>query len=103
MFRAYITFTIICLLLFSLTANMAEAKTRNKKKSTSTSHTLSAKHKKKNKKKNKMKHRASKSGRYKQSRNGLSLRALTTEKPNSEYVQNPENGVNSIESKSELQ
>ena len=54
---------------------------------------------KKNKNK---KNRMAKSRRYKRSGTGPDLRALTTEQPDAEYIQNPDNGVNAVETKSEL-
>lgn len=92
------TFSLICLLLMSLTTENAEAKNKRKKNSAVSSHIS------KNKKK---KHRTTnKSKRFKKSKRsgtGPDLRALTTEQPNSEYIQKPDNGVNAIEMKTELQ
>ena len=89
------TFLLAFFILFSVTTTSSEAKTK-KKKSRSPSSAIS---KNKNKKKNKTK----KSKRQKRSGTGPDLRALTTEKPFDEYVQNPDNGVNSVETKSEIE
>lgn len=98
MFRPFMTFALAVFVLFGVTSANVEAKTKKKKNSTTTNYILSDKKTKKKKKKNKM----AKSRRYRRSGTGPSLRALTTEQPNAEYVQNPDNGVNAVETKSEL-
>lgn len=97
MFKACMTFTLMAFVLLGVTTTNVEAKTKKKKSRATTSYVSSDKKKKKNKK-----NRVAKSRRYKRSGTGPDLRALTTEQPNAEYIQNPDNGVNAVETKSEL-
>lgn len=102
MFRACMTFTLMAFFVFGSFSSIAEAKTKKKKTSTSsTSVSSKKKYSKSSSKKNKNK-RVAKSRRYRRSGTGPDLRALTTEKPNTEYIENPDNGVNPLETKSEL-
>ncbi len=98
MFRACMTFTLMAFVLLGVSTTNVEAKTKKKKNRSTTSYVSSDKKKKNKNKKNRM----AKSRRYKRSGNGPDLRALTTEQPNAEYIQNPDNGVNAVETKSEL-
>jgi hypothetical protein len=87
--------------LLGVSTTNVEAKTKKKKTRATTSYVSSDK-KKKNKKNKNKKNRMAKSRRYKRSGTGPDLRALTTEQPDAEYIQNPDNGVNAVETKSEL-
>lgn len=98
MFRACMTYTLMAFILLGLVSANVEAKTKKKKGRATFSYVSSDKKKKKKNKKNKV----AKSRRYKRSGNGPDLRALTTEQPDAEYIQNPDNGVNAVETKSEL-
>ena len=93
------TFTLMVFFLLGSFVENAEAKAKKKKARTSTSYVSS---KIKKKKVYKKKNRVTKSRRYRRSGNGPDLRALTTERPNTEYIENPDNGVNAVETKSEL-
>lgn len=95
MFRACMTFTLMAFFLFAGNVQEASAKTKKKKAKTSTSYVSNSK--KKSKKYNRYTTK-----RYRRSGTGPDLRALTTEKPNTEYIENPDNGVNAVETKSEL-
>ena len=85
------------LLFFSFDASV-QAKTYKKKNRASYSYI------KKSKIKNKKKRAGKSPKRYKQKRSGsnVDLRALTTEKTENEYTETPDNGVNSVETKTEL-
>ena len=100
MFKTCMTFLLTVSVLFGMTTTNSEATT--KKNSTPTTKNSNKKNSKKNSKKNK-KNKTTKSKRSKRSGTGPDLRALTTEKPFDEYVQNPDNGVNSVETKSEIE
>lgn len=108
MLKTYITFALVAFLLLGVTTTSSEART-NKNKSVTKSDKAKvledqkkANNKKKYKNKKKRKVKTSKNRRYKRSGTGPDLRALTTEKPNDEYIQNPDNGVNPVEMKAEL-
>lgn len=104
MLKACMTFMLVAFILIASTITNVEAKTKNKKKrADSKTSTLLIDKKKSIKKKKNKKNRVSKYRRYNRSGTGPSLRALTTENPYSEYTQNPDNGVNALETKSELQ
>lgn len=96
MFRACMTFTLMAFFLFAGNIQEASAKTKKKKAKTSTSYVSNSK------KKSKKSSKYAKARRYKRSGTGPDLRALTTEKPSTEYIANPDNGVNSVETKSEI-
>lgn len=99
MLKTCMTFTLMVFFLLGSFVENAEAKAKKKKARTSTSYVSKGDYKKKKKYK---KNRIAKSRRYKRSGNGPDLRALTTERPNSEYIETPDNGVNALEIKSEL-
>jgi hypothetical protein len=86
----------MALVLLGVTTTQVEAKTKKKKNRATTSKVSS--YKKKKSKKN----RLANSKRYKRSGTGPDLRALTTEQPDAEYTQTPDNGVNAVETTSEL-
>lgn len=96
MFRPCMTFTLMVFFLLAGFSSEVSAKTDKKKAKTSKSYVS-------NKKKKKSKYnKVTKSRRYRRSGTGPDLRALTTEKPNTEYISTPDNGVNAVETKSEL-
>lgn len=96
MFRACMTFTLMAFFLMAGFSSDVSAKTVKKKAKTSKSYVSNSK------KKKSKKNRVAKARRYRRSGNGPDLRTLTTEKPNTEYIENPDNGVNPLETKSEL-
>lgn len=96
MFRACMTITLMAFFLMAGFSSDVSAKTVKKKAKTSKSYVSN------NKKKKSKKNRVVKTRRYKRSGTGPDLRTLTTEKPNTEYIENPDNGVNPVETKSEL-
>lgn len=98
MFRACMTFMLMAFFLMTGFSSEVSAKTVKKKAKTSKSYVSNKSYKKKKSKKN----RVAKTRRYKRSGNGPDLRTLTTEKPNTEYIENPDNGVNAVETKSEI-
>lgn len=97
MFRACMTFTLMVFFLIAGFSSEVSAKTVKKKAKTSKSYVSSNSKKKKSKK-----NRVAKTRRYRRSGTGPDLRTLTTERPNTEYIENPDNGVNAVETKSEL-
>jgi hypothetical protein len=90
------TFTLMAFFLMTGFSSEVSAKAVKKKAKTSTSYVSNSK---KKKSKN---NRVAKTRRYRRSGTGPDLRTLTTEKPNTEYIENPDNGVNAVETKSEL-
>ena len=97
MFKACMTFTLMALVLLGVTTTQVEAKTK-KKKGRATTGKVSIN----NKKKKSKKYRLANYKRNKRSGTGPDLRALTTEQPDTEYIQTPDNGVNAVETTSEL-
>jgi Ni,Fe-hydrogenase I large subunit len=97
MFRPCMTFTLMFFLLMAGFSSEVSAKTVKKKTKTSKSYVSNSKKKSK-------KYRVTKNRRYSYKRlgTGPDLRTLTTEKPNTEYIENPDNGVNPVETKPEL-
>lgn len=90
---------ISCILGLSFSVSEAAAATKNKeKKSYSKSKTTKAKKSVKSKKNKKT---LKKGKRYRKS-GGPDLKALTTQSLNSEFSEIPDNGINSIETKSDL-
>lgn len=91
----------LALVMFTTTAGIdsAWAQSQNAKKTDSKSSKSIKKNKKKNKKNKFSKNRNKK---YKRVKNGPDLRALTTELPNNEYTDIPDNGVNAVETKTGL-
>lgn len=101
MLKKYVTLTLMAFFtVVGLLGNIsAEAATKTKKKSrTSYSYTKKSKTNKKSRLANSKKS----SKRYRRSGNGPDLRVLTTEKPNNEFTEAPDNGVNSVETKTGL-
>ena len=105
MFKACMTFLLTLTVLFGITTTNSEAKTKKKNNSAPISSTSKKNKNKKTIKKSKKnrKSKSTKSKRSHRSGTGPDLRALTTEKPFDEYIQNPDNGVNSVETKSEIE
>lgn len=95
MIKTCVTLTLAVLMVLSFKVSDVSAETVKK-----TNNAKSAKFSKKAKKKNK-KFRARKT-KTKRVGNGPDLRALTTELPNSEYTEMPDNGVNAVEMKTGL-
>ncbi len=96
MFRACMTITLMAFFLMAGFSSDVSAKSVKKKAKTSKSYVSNTK------KKKSKKNRVAKVRRYRRSGTGPDLRTLTTEKPNTEYIENPDNGVNPLETKSEL-
>lgn len=101
MFKKCMSTALMFLLLFLSFDSIVEAKTYKKKNRASYSY---SKKNKKNKSKKAKKRGSKLPKRYKKKRsgNGPDLRALTTEKSDTEYTETPDNGVNSVETKTEL-
>jgi hypothetical protein len=100
MFKNCVSYVFIALLLIVSLETSVEAKTYKKKKSR-TSYSYSKNTKKGSSKKSK---RAGKktSSSFRRSGTGPDLRQLTTEKSDTEYTEVPDNGVNSVETKTGL-
>ena len=96
MFRTCMTITLMAFFLMAGFSSDVSAKSVKKKAKTSKSYVSN------NKKKKSKKNRVAKTRRYRRSGTGPDLRTLTTKKPNTEYIENPDNGVNPLETKSEL-
>lgn len=103
MFKACMTFLLTLTVLFGITTTNSEAKTKKKNNSAPISSTSKKNKKTIKKSKKNRKSKSTKSKRSHRSGTGPDLRALTTEKPFDEYIQNPDNGVNSVETKSEIE
>lgn len=101
MFKNCLSYVFIALLLTISLGSTVEAKTYKKKK-TRTTYSYS-----KNAKKGSGKMKSKRTGRktsssFRRSGTGPDLRALTTEKSDTEYTEVPDNGVNSVETKTGL-
>jgi hypothetical protein len=92
--KAYMTFMLM--VLFLMTGYSAEVSAKSVKEKSKSSKSYVSK------KKKSKKNRIVKERRYRRSGTGPDLRTLTTEKPNTEYIENPVNGVNPLEKKSEF-
>lgn len=90
--------TVALAVLMGLSFSVSEVSAQTTKK---TGNSKSAKISKKAKKKKNKKFRSIKT-KTKRVGNGPDLRALTTELPNSEYTEMPDNGVNAVERKTGL-
>ena len=96
--KYFVSLTLIAFLSVAGLSNNAHAATKTKKKSR-TSYSYIKKNKKKKSRTASTEKRAIK---HRRSGNGPDLRVLTTEKPNTEYSEVPDNGVNSVETKTGL-
>ncbi|MBY0412937.1 MAG: hypothetical protein K2Q18_02170 [Bdellovibrionales bacterium] len=99
MLKKCMTIIVLVLISFVNFGNIANAKTYKKKSRTTYDYSKKLKDKSKSKK---SKSKKGKSRRYKRSGNGPDLKALTTEKTDTEYTDVPDNGVNSVETKTGL-
>lgn len=103
MFKFSIMALITCILGLSFSIPETAAATQGKEKKSYSkskiSKTKKAQKSKKSKKKNK---KTLKKGKKYRKSGGPDLRALTTQSPLSEFSETPDNGVNSIETKSDL-
>ena len=96
--KYYVTLTLMAFLFVASWSNNVHAATKTKKKSRSSySYMKNGK-----KKKSRTASSGKRSIKYRKSGNGPDLRVLTTEKPNTEYSEVPDNGVNSVETKTGL-
>lgn len=109
MFKFSIMALISCIIGLSFSASETGAATQSKeKKSYSKSKaakdkkSIKSKKNKKNNKKSKKNKKSLKKGKKYRKSGGPDLRALTTQSPYSEFSETPDNGVNSIETKSDL-
>ncbi len=100
MIKTCATIALAALMLMTSGLDSVWAKTQNTKKTDSKS--KSAKIAKKNKNKKKNKFSKTRNRKFKRVGNGPDLRALTTELPNNEYTEMPDNGVNAVETKTGL-
>lgn len=98
MIKTCATIALAALMLMTSGLDSVWAKTQNTKKTDS----KSAKIAKKNKKNKKNKFSKKRNRKFKRVGNGPDLRALTTELPNNEYTEMPDNGVNAVETKTGL-
>jgi hypothetical protein len=103
MFKKCLSYVLMALLFIMSFSASLEAKTYSKNKSNKKQTRTSYSYTKKNKTKKK---RTAKNARrtksYRRSGNGPDLRALTTEKSDNEFTEVPDNGVNSVETKTGL-
>lgn len=98
MIKTFVAATLAVLMFTTTGIDSVWAKTQNKKNSDS----KSTKAAKKNKKSKKNKFSKTRNKKFKRVGNGPDLRALTTELPNNEYTDMPDNGVNAVETKTGL-
>ena len=97
MLKKFVTLMLTALFVMIGFSGDLQAKTKKRKAKSE----ISRNHKMKSK--GKYKNRGKRSKKYKKAGNGPDLRALTTETPNTEYTEIPDNGgVNSVEKKTGL-
>lgn len=95
MIKTCVTVALAALMFTATGIDSVLAKTQNKKNTDSKSTKLAKKNKKN-------KFSKSRNKKFKRVGNGPDLRALTTELPNNEYTEMPDNGVNAVETKTGL-
>lgn len=99
MLKKCMTLALVILMMIVSFEGFTATKTKASKKKARSSYAYSKGKNSKNKSTNK---KSKKGKRYKRSGNGPDLKALTTEKAESQYSEDPDNGVNSVEVKTGL-